>query len=111
MNHPIIVALLVGSFLGLNLASAHAGPCTKKIAQFEKAVRQSAKNPDAGPTAAQSVGAQLSHQPTPDSVKRAEAGAEANFATHLSRAKALDAKGDRAGCTRALAQARRLYSF
>ena len=35
--------------LGLSLTAAHAGPCSKKIAQFEQAVRQSAGNPNAGP--------------------------------------------------------------
>jgi hypothetical protein len=36
-------ALLV-AVLCLSVASAHAGPCTSAIAQFEQAVRQSAGN-------------------------------------------------------------------
>ena len=47
--------------------AAHAGPCSNAIAQFEQAVRQSANDPNAGPYARQSTGAQLDRQPTPDS--------------------------------------------
>ena len=51
--------LLVAAALGLGVAAAHAGPCSSRIAQFEQAVRQSAGNPNAGPMAPQSIGAQL----------------------------------------------------
>ena len=51
--------LLVAAALGLSVAAAHAGPCSSRIAQFEQAVRQSAGNPNAGPMAPQSIGAQL----------------------------------------------------
>src|SRR5215467_7355324 len=104
-------AALVATALCLGVASAYAGPCTTAIAQFEQAVRQSAGNPDAGPMARQSIGAQLDRQPTPGSVKRAEERAQATFAATLARAKRLDARGDRAGCTRALAAAKRMYNF
>jgi hypothetical protein len=56
----------------------------------------SANDPEAGPTAPQSIAAQLEHQPTPGSVKRAEEGAEP--AAGLMHAERLDARGDRAGC-------------
>jgi hypothetical protein len=82
-----------------------------KIAQFEQAVRQSAGNPDAGPMAPQSIAAQLGYQPTPGSVKRAEARAQASFNAAMARAKRLDARGNRAGCTRALAAAKRMYNL
>jgi hypothetical protein len=59
--------------------TAHAGPCGSEIAQFEQAVRQSANKPDAGPTARQSIGAQLDRQPTPESIARAEARAQTTF--------------------------------
>ena len=91
--------------------TAHAGPCSNAIAQFEQAVRQAANNPSAGPTARQSIDAQLDHQPTPDSVARAEARAQATFDPALARAKRLDARGNRVGCIRALAAARRMYSL
>jgi hypothetical protein len=104
-------ALTAVAVLGLSLTAAQAGPCSKKIAQFEQAVRQSAGDPNAGPMAPQSIGAQLNHQPTPGSVKRAQERAKATFAATLARAKRLDARGNRAGCTRALAAAKRMYNL
>jgi hypothetical protein len=108
MNRYLAIAF-AGAAFSLGIASAHAGPCSSAIAQFERTLRQSANDPGAGPTARQSIGAQLGHQPTPSSVKRADERAQTNFATALARAKRLDARGNRSGCTRALAEARRLY--
>jgi len=96
---------------GLGISTAHAGPCSAKIAQFELAVRQSAGNPNAGPFAPQSIGAQIDRQPTPASVKRAKERARAQFAATLARAKRLDAQGNRAGCKRALATAKDMYNL
>jgi hypothetical protein len=95
----------------LGVVSAHAGPCSTEIAQFEQAVRQSANNPGAGPTTPQSIGAQIDRQPTPGSVKRADERAQAAFNAAMARAKRLDARGDRAGCTRALARAKGMYNL
>jgi hypothetical protein len=103
--------LIVGTAAVFDVASAQAGPCTTAIAQFEQAVRQSAGNPNAGPMAPQSIGAQLDRQPTPGSVQRAEERAQATFASTMARAKRLDGRGDRAGCTRALTAAKRMYNF
>jgi hypothetical protein len=52
MNRRIAAAFFI-AYLDLSVASAHAGPCTDEIAQFELAVRQSAGKPDAGPFAPQ----------------------------------------------------------
>jgi hypothetical protein len=109
VNMRVTAAFVIGISL-LGTTSAHAGPCSNAIAQFEQTVQQSADNPDAGPTARQSIDAQLGHQPTPGSVARAEARAEGSFEAALARAKRFDARGNRAGCTRALAAARRMYS-
>jgi len=115
MRHRAIsrpsATLLVAVALGLGVAAAHAGPCSSRIAQFEQAVRQSAGNPNAGPMATQSIGAQLGYQPTPASIKRAEQNAQAAFAATLARAKRLDKQGNRVGCTRALAAAKRMYNL
>ena len=86
-------------------------PAVSKSPQFELAVRQSAGKPNAGPFASQSIGAQIDRQPTPSSVKRAEQRAQANFAATLARAKRLDARGNRAGCTRALDVAKDMYNL
>jgi len=104
-------AALVAATVCLGAAPANAGPCTTAIAQFEQAVRQSAGNPNAGPMARQSIGAQIDRQPTPGSVQRAEERAQATFAATLARAKRLDARRDRAGCTRALTAAKRMYNL
>ena len=85
---PSIVTLVVCIALGLGVTSAHAGPCSDEIAQLENAVRQSESNPAAGPTAPQSIGAQLHRQPTPDSVRRAEVDSIPGLDAILTRAKA-----------------------
>src|SRR5579872_1461472 len=103
------VGLIAGTMLCLNVSIAHAGPCTADIAQFEKAIRDSAGNPFAGLTAAQSVSAQTDRQPTPNSIKQAEHRLRAKFSAIMARAKKLDAKGDQPGCTSALSAAKRMY--
>jgi hypothetical protein len=111
MNPRIPAVLTVSVILGLGIVAAEAGPCTKQIAAFERSVRASAKNPDAGPTARQTIGAQLGRQPTRSSVKQAEARAQNSFAEALARAKALDAQGKRAECMQALAEAKSLFDL
>jgi hypothetical protein len=102
-------ALVIGGTLGQIAMPAAAGPCTKMIVQFERTARQSADIPGGGPTAAQSIGAQLGHQPTPSSVERANMKAQRRFDAALTRAKILDAKGKR-GCAPALAEAEELFN-
>ncbi len=102
-------AAVAGAVLALAAADAWAGPCTSDIAQFEAAIRASQGNPSAGLTAPQSVGAQLEHQPTPASVKQAEARLKKTFAATMARAKRYDAQGNAPGCTRELAKAKRMY--
>jgi len=109
MNHRFTVVLILGATMCSSVAPAYSGPCSSEISQFEAAVRQSAGNPNAGPTLPQSVGAQLGHQPTPGAVKRAEKQAQRLFESALAHAKRLDGRGDRAGCTRALADAKNMY--
>lgn len=101
--------LIVGATMCLTIGSAYSGPCSNQIAQFETAVRQSANDPNAGPTLPQSVGAQIDRQPTPGTVKQAEKLAQRKFERTLARAKRLDARGDSAGCARALADAKDMY--
>jgi hypothetical protein len=92
-----------------NFGFAQAGPCAADIAQFETSVRQSGGNPDAGLMAGQSVGAQLGHQPSPGSVEKAEDRLQSTFSANMTRAKQLDEQGNRAGCTKALNEAKRMY--
>lgn len=99
--NPKITAALVGAVLGLNPAAARAGPCTSDIARLETAAGSS------GLTAPQSVGAQLGHEPTPASIAKSQERLKASFAALMARAKRYDARGNRLGCTRELAKARR----
>jgi hypothetical protein len=55
------------------------------------------------------VAAQLDRQPTAASMKQEEERLKSEFAATMARAKRLDAKGDRSGCTRALKAAKRMY--
>lgn len=110
MNQGMCVAIFAAAVAGLAGRSAQAGPCSPAIAQFELAVRQSASIPNAGPVAPQSLGAQLDREPTPASIKRAQARAWTAFRAALAHAKRLDARGD-PGCTAALARAEDMYNL
>ena len=105
----IVAGLIICVVLGLSSTFAQAGPCSEDIAQFEAAVRQSANNPFAGLTAPQSIGAQLDRQPTAASTRRAEERLKSKFSATMARAKRLDAQNNRAGCSRALSAAKRMY--
>jgi hypothetical protein len=91
----------------LAYGSAQAGPCTADIAQFET-LMQTGHDPDAGLMAHQSIDAQLNHQPTPGSLRRAERRLHSNFAARMARAKLLDAQGN-PGCAVPLKAAQKLY--
>jgi hypothetical protein len=100
---------IVCALFCLNVSIAHAGPCSADITQFERAIRDSAGNPFAGLSAPQSVATQMDRQPTPESIKRAQNRLQARFSAIMTRAKRLDAKGDRSGCSSALSAAKRIY--
>ena len=108
----IVLAALV--LIG-GATAAQAGPCTTQIAQVEQQIRLAqATSPPGGagePTAPQSIGAQLHHQPTPQSVENAESRARTDSAAALDRARMADAAGDAAACARALAEAKELYGL
>ena len=105
MRSPAM-ALVACVALGAGVASARASPCGDEIARLEQMIGQSGNNPAAVPTAPQSIDAQLSHQPTPQSVERARAQSRARFAAMLARAKAFEAEGKTAKCLQATAAAR-----
>ena len=111
MFHPRITAVVAGAVLGLTAAEAWAGPCSSAIAQLEGAVNRSATNPNIQLTLPQTVGAQLGHQPTPESVEQARMQAHSTFAAVLARAKDLDRKGNRADCMQAVREARNLIEL
>jgi hypothetical protein len=91
--------------------AAHAGPCTADIAQLERQISTAPPGPQTGPTATQTVAAQLHHQPTPGTVEHAEHRANAEADTALDRARKADADDNADGCEQALREARRLYGI
>jgi hypothetical protein len=103
--------LLSGAMVGIAGEVAEAGPCTQQIVQFERAVRESAVRPTAGPTARETVGAKLGHQPTARSVELARRRADLRFAAIMAQAKASDARGNGVACRRALARAKAMFEF
>ena len=66
--------------------AAHSGTCAAQIAQLEQQIRGS------GPTAPQSIEAQLHHQPTPRTVQNAESKAIADADAALQRAREPNAR-------------------
>jgi hypothetical protein len=104
---PIVLAVL--AILGMDVAAAHAGICTRQVNQFEMTMRQSPMGADGGPTAPETIGAQLGHQPTPASVEAAETSAQSRLAHLLANAKALDARGKHAACMHALNDAKMMF--
>jgi len=95
---PSATALVVPIALALALTSARASPCSDEIANLETAINVSESSPALAPSAQQSVGAQLHHQPTPQSVQRAEAAPSAELKDTIDRAKVLDAEGKTKEC-------------
>jgi uncharacterized iron-regulated membrane protein len=104
-----VVLIGVGLVAGTGLA--HSGPCTAQIAQLEQQISAMPPGPQTGPTAPQTLGAQLHFQPTPEDVAHAQRVANKDGDAAVARAKAADAAGDAAGCKAALAQAKDLYAI
>ncbi|HEX3502687.1 MAG TPA: hypothetical protein VHU22_04765 [Xanthobacteraceae bacterium] len=86
---------------------AQSGPCTIQIVQFEHQIAAA----NSGPTAIQSVRAQLHYQPTPGTIEQAAHAADEDGDVALESAKQADSAGDQAGCIQALIAARRLYTI
>jgi hypothetical protein len=105
------ISFLIVAVLVAGAVNAQAGPCTAGIAEVERYIERTAPGPTAGPTAPQSVGAQLHHQPTPDSVEGAASKARADGSVALERARQADAAGDAAACKSALQEAKLIYGL
>jgi hypothetical protein len=105
MNRLALFACILVAF---GVDAARAGPCTSEILKIEKAVNE--PNSPYAPTARQSVGAQLSRQPTPSSVASAEEKADSNYTAALDRARALDNQ-ENPGCAEAVKQLKALLGM
>jgi hypothetical protein len=105
-------AICVASAIMLGgVGAAHSGPCTTQIAALEQQINTTPPGPESGPSAPQTLGAQLHHQPTPGSVDRGEHLANKDGDVALDRARKADERGDAKICNDALDQARRLYGI
>jgi hypothetical protein len=109
MKHFVASALVFAIASMALVAPASAGACREDVAAFRQTLPLNQKGApvDVG-SAPQSVGAQLGHQPTPESIARAEQSAQSEVAKVLARADAFDAAGDQSACRDALAKAKLL---
>lgn len=92
-------------------ALAVAGPCSAQIAALDREISVAPPGPQSGPTAPQTLGAQLHHQPTPQAVGQAVHIANQDADAALERARRADAANNAADCNEALRAARQLYGF
>ena len=105
---PLTLIVVACAIIAPEMPSAHAGTCGEEIAQLEALIDESMGKALAKPTISQSVDAQLHHQPTPESVRRADENARLRFATILAHAKALNTDGKTDECIQSVAEAMRL---
>jgi hypothetical protein len=109
------IAVLATAVFLAGAPVAQAGPCTSQIAETEQQIKQSAAASPPGdvgtPSADQTIGAQLHHQPTPGVVENAEHKANEQADTALERARKADASGNADACIEALREARHLYGL
>lgn len=102
---------LIGALIGFYPMAADAGPCTEQIAKLQKLATSAAPRAFVGPTGRQSIGAQLHHQPTPESIAKAQNNAADSVELVLSKAKDLDAAGKEAECMSSLDKAKYLLGL
>lgn len=95
----------------IHMATASAGPCAGEIADFQSSLsRDKNGQPTFIGTAPQSIGAQLEHQPTRESVEHAKKQARAQILMVVTQAEALDSEGKQGECWNALAKAKLLLN-
>jgi hypothetical protein len=101
--------LIAAAMLLSGVCSAQAGPCAAEIGQIEAQINGYKAGAAFGPSAPQTIGAQLGRQPTPATVEKADNQASAFAAATLQRARAANEEGDATRCERAVSKLRDLY--
>jgi hypothetical protein len=91
--------------------SAYAEPCSAQIARVERQVGAAGTNSEIGPFSPQTVGAQLGHQPTPQTVRDAEMTANAAAQAALERVKKANSADNAAACRQALSALKERYGL
>jgi hypothetical protein len=104
-------SLIVCAVLAATIDIAHAASCEAEIERLQSEAASSSARTIGGPTAPQSVAAQLGHQPTPASVERAQREAQSRFADTLAHARILASEGKSAACLQAVANARQMLAL
>jgi hypothetical protein len=108
VEQPVLVLAIAAMILwGLPAA---AGSCSEEINRLESRLRDAKTNPADQPTGEQSIGAQLSHQPTPESMAQADIAADERVQAVLSRAKAFDAEHKQHECLATVEEAKLYFS-
>jgi hypothetical protein len=111
MNHSVAAALIFAIASTLSILPASAGPCGEEVAAFRQTLPLNQKGaPVVVGSAPQSIDAQLEHQPTPESIARAEQRAQSEVAAVLAQADAFDAAGKQSECRAALTRAKLLVN-
>src|SRR5262245_58234278 len=108
---PLFLIVIACAIIAIDIASAREDTCSDEIARLEALVDRSLGNPAAKPMRAQSTDAQLNHQPTPETVRRAEESAQLRLAAILARAKILNADGKIPECIKSVVEAKRLLGI
>jgi hypothetical protein len=106
----LLLILIAFAAIGPETGLGRTDICSDEIAQLE-ALIQSMTHRTAKPTLPQTIDAQLHHQPTLESVRRADETAQLRFAVALARAKILDARGRTTECMQSVAEAKRLLAI
>jgi hypothetical protein len=101
----LLVATTAATLLYGN-GAAHSGPCTPQIEMLEQQIGRASSGAKSGPTAPQSIEAQLHHQPTPETVRNAERNAAAEAVAALQRARQSNASDNPLACAKALNEAK-----
>jgi hypothetical protein len=110
MNRFATALSIVVAASASSAASAYAGPCGNEVARLEALARETNAHRSIGPTAPQSIDAQLHHQPTRQSVEQAQKVAAAKVDAVLKRAKTFDSEGNEAECMKAIGEAKLLLN-
>jgi hypothetical protein len=105
-----MIALILCATCSMSAGAARAETCTQQVEQFQATIQQSSTSSMDEPSAPETTGAKLGHQPTASSVEAAESSAKSRLASLLEEAKALDAQGKTAACMQSLSEAKEILA-
>jgi hypothetical protein len=110
MNRIGLAALIAIAFIRAQ-TNAHAGTCGEEVVKLRKGADETQVHRFSGPTEGQTVGAQLHHQPTPESIAAAENNAVDKVSAVLNRAQDFDTAGNEAECMASVKEAKLLLGL